>query len=155
MKQITCREIETDDKLDFFTLVDEFYHSDGVHKPIPRSHYQRTFKYIMENRNLANAFLLYSNSDLAGYGQISFAYSNEAGGFVLWIEEVYIRQDFQGQGLGSYFINYILTEYQNKVRRIRLEVEPENIGAKGLYERLGFRTLVYEPYYIDYAFPEL
>ena len=67
--------------------------------------------------------------------------SQEASGLTVWIEELYIRPEFQGNGLGTQFFEFIQKEIP--ARRYRLEIEPDNEGARALYERLGFKSLDY------------
>ena len=62
---------------------------------------------------------------------------------VLWLEELYIRPEFQGQGLGSHYFAWLQEAYGDKVARMRLEVEPENERARALYARMGFSDLPY------------
>ncbi|MDD3921481.1 MAG: GNAT family N-acetyltransferase, partial [Eubacteriales bacterium] len=57
---------------------------------------------------------------------------------------------FQGLGLGTAFFDFVLREYEGKVARIRLEIEPANRRAKKLYEKLGFQDIGYESMVLDF-----
>lgn len=138
------REINENDREIFLELADEFYHSEGVLHPIPEENHIKTFNEIISNSPYVSAYIIEYNSKAAGYGQLSFTYSNEAGGLVVWIEEVYIRPEYQNLGLGSEFFNTVLDMYREKAARIRLEIEPDNDNARKLYKRLGFKELGYE-----------
>ncbi|MDR1017469.1 MAG: GNAT family N-acetyltransferase, partial [Lachnospiraceae bacterium] len=85
-----------------------------------------------------------SNMKVIGYALLSKTWSQEAGGLTIWIEEIYIREEGRGQGLGREFIEYIKELSKGKVKRIRLEVEDDNQGAKKLYKSLGFKELNYK-----------
>ena len=76
-----------------------------------------------------------------GYGLLNITYGHEAGGRVVWIEEIYVRREFRGRGLGREFFEYVFANIP--AARYRLEVEPEHEGAVALYERLGFEVLAY------------
>ena len=68
----------------------------------------------------------------------------EAGGIELWLEELYLRPQARGRGAGSEFFTF-LRGYGETIgaRRLRLEVEEENTGARRLYRRMGFASLDY------------
>lgn len=44
----------------------------------------------------AEAYLFEQDGQIAGYGTLAKTFSTEAGGLVIWLEEVYIRQEFRG-----------------------------------------------------------
>ena len=83
------------------------------------------------------------DGDTAGYGLISKTYSQEAGGYVYWLEELYILERFRSKGLGAEFIKYLEATKEPGVTRLRLEVEEENTRAIALYKKLGYQTLNY------------
>lgn len=74
---------------------------------------------------------------------MSLTYSNEAGGLVVWLEELYIRDFARGFGLGTELIGYIENQYRDRAVRFRLEVEEENHAAVRLYRRKGYTSLPY------------
>lgn len=143
------RKVKKSDKNLFIKMIDEFYHSSGVLHSIPTKHYEKTFNEIMGNSPFATAYIIENNNETAGYGQISFTYSNEAGGLVVLIEEIYVRPQFRGMGLGTEFLNTMLDLYKDKASRFRLDIEPDNSGARKLYKSLGFKELNYESMVIE------
>ena len=78
----------------------------------------------------------------AGYAQIARTYSQEAGGPVVWIEELYVKPGYRGRGIGNAFFDLLEKTYPDAAR-FRLEVEEENEGAVRLYERRGYRFIPY------------
>ena len=89
-----------------------------------------------------DAFVIICDEKYAGYAVTAKTFSAEAGGRVVWYEELYIRSEFRQRGLGSEFFNYAEKLYADYAR-IRLEVEADNSGAIRLYKRLGFTELPY------------
>lgn len=143
------RKITEKDKNIFIELMDEFYHSDGVQHTLPKHYYEKAAEEVLKDSPYMTAYLIESEGGVAGYGQLSFTYSTEAGGMVVWIEELYIRSKFRGRGLGTAFFDKIFTMYQNMAARFRLEIDPDNEGARRLYESLGFENLGYESMVIE------
>ena len=87
-------------------------------------------------------YLIENGGQTAGYALLALTFSNEAGGDVVWLDEIYIRPEFQGKGLGNEFFDFLEKEFASAAR-FRLEVESDNEGAVRLYKRRGFRPLEY------------
>lgn len=83
--------------------------------------------------------LLEEDGRAVGYALTATTYSRESGGKVLWLEELYILEEYRSRGLGREFFAFA-EEYarRNGYARIRLEVEEDNVRARSLYERLGY-----------------
>ena len=142
------RKYEAADRALLLSLFDEFYHSPGVLHAVPKSHFERTLDEVYGGSPFIDCYIFEQDGKAAGYGQLSLTYSNEAGGICVWIEEIYVRPAFQGKGLGSEFLNFVKNEYKNAAR-LRLEIEPDNDGARKLYRRMGFSELEYQSMIID------
>ncbi|KMT21023.1 GNAT family N-acetyltransferase [Clostridium cylindrosporum] len=137
------RELQQQDKDIFINMVKDFYNSEAVLHPIPEKNIVKTYNEIISSSPYAKAYIIEENNEVAGYSQISLTYSNEAGGIVVWIEEIYIREQFRGLGLGSKILDFINTEFSDKAARFRLEICEDNKSAKKLYIRKGYKTLNY------------
>lgn len=136
------RKIEKRDKESFLSMAEAFYRSDAVLHPIPSSHMRKTFKILMEGSPFADAYIMETAGKAVGYILLGLTYSNEAGGMVLWIEELYVCPEYRGRGAGTSLLAYAEEKYMGAAR-IRLEVEPDNGRAAELYQKLGFSKLSY------------
>lgn len=47
-------------------------------------------------------------------------------------------------GIGRQFLQFVAAEWKGKAKQLRLEVEPDNVRAKALYERMGYKVLPYQ-----------
>lgn len=128
----------------YIRMAEEFYSSDAVLHPIPRAYIERTADEALQSDAYAEIYLLECEGEPAGYGLTARTFSQEAGGSVLWIEELYIREQFRSRGLGREFFSYIEEKNKDRTARIILEVEEENTRAASLYERLGYEKLDYK-----------
>lgn len=137
------REINSCDKTDFIKMCIDFYNTDGVDHVIPVSNIEKTFDTLMNGSDFAKAFIYEKNNKIAGYILLAFTYSNEAGGLVVWLDEIYVRSDFRSQGIASKLIDFVIDKYNNNAARFRLEITESNIGAKRLYLSKGFKDLSY------------
>lgn len=135
------RTITIDDKKTFIDLAKQFYSTDAVLSPIPDENFEATFQELMRSDLYTEGFLIEIDSKTAGYALIAKTFSQEAGGYVIWIEELFILPEFRGKGLGKDFFEFL---FKNRpAKRYRLEVEPENEKAIGLYLKKGFKDLPY------------
>lgn len=144
------RPITPADREVYLALSREFYHSEAVLHPVPDRHFADTFQKLAEQSPFAKGFLIEREGEPAGYCLLAVTWSQEAGGMVWWLEELYLRPKFQGQGLGSQVIGWLREIRPPEVTRFRLEVEPENQGARRLYKRLGFQDLGYRQMVLDF-----
>ncbi len=136
------------DREQVLEMMKEFYSSSAVAHPIPEKNMLATLDEAEKGSPYLDLFELTCGDLLAGYALTAYTFSNEAGGKVVWIEEVFIKSDFRGKGLGGEFLRFIKKEYGD-FARIRLEVEESNDGAVRLYRREGFEPLNYTQYVID------
>lgn len=70
------------------------------------------------------------------------SFSTEFGKPCIWIEDLYIYEEYRGKGIGTDFFAYIEKKYPNSV--IRLEVEEENQNAINVYKKCGYDFLPYQ-----------
>ncbi len=80
--------------------------------------------YVFENSN-----------GIQGYSMVAKSFSTELGKPCIWIEDIYIKEEYRGLGIGSLFLNYIERKYPNSV--FRPEVEAENLRALNVYRKCG------------------
>ena len=139
---MNIRKVTAADRTLFLELMNEFYHSEAVLHPVPVEFMERSFAELARSEEYLTAFLLEKADTVGGYALLSRSYSPEAGGIVIWLEELYLRPAFRGQGLGSAFLEYM--KEQVPAARYRLEVEPDNDRAKALYRRHGFEIFPYQ-----------
>ena len=137
------RDFTAADRAVFLRFCREFYSGDAVEHPIPQSYMEDTFEKIIEGSPYLRGILFVQADEPVGYCQLSFTYSNEAGGFVVLGEELYVCPEHQGQGIGKEFFRWLRNSYDGKATRYRLEVCEDNVRAIGLYRKEGFEVLPY------------
>lgn len=137
------RDFREEDRAEYLKMAQIFYGSDAVSHPVDPQHFIRTFDQALAGNPFLRGFIVDLDGQCAGFGLISFTWSNEAGGLVVWLEELYIKPEFRNLKLGTQFMQAVMQEYSESARRFRLEVSRENTAAKRLYERLGFEVLDY------------
>ena len=89
----------------------------------------------------AEGFMLQGDGEVQGYAMIARGFSTEFGKPCIWVEDLYIRQEYRGMGIGSRFFEYMEERYPGVI--MRLEVEEENTRAVKVYKKSGFEVLPY------------
>ncbi len=138
------RKIEEKDRKEFLRLSKIFYASAAVLHDIPERFHEKAFEEMMRSDIYAEGYLFEEEGKAAGYALNAKTYSREAGGMVLWLEELFILPEYRSRGLGrTYFALMEERAVKEGFARIRLEVEEDNVRARALYERLGYIPLAY------------
>lgn len=127
----------------FLSAADVFYHSEAVEKPLSMEKLTAIFDEIMRSDMFLDGFIFEYDGKNAGYAVLTKTFQTESAGLTVWIEDLYILPEYRSKGLGKEFFEYIHKLFEGKVKRFRLEVEPENEIAVHLYEKSGFRVLPY------------
>ena len=144
---MTIRKITKEDKTIYTEMAKDFYSSPAVLENIPEENILSSFDAFLGGTPYGDAFIFEDNGAILGYGVLAYTHSQEAGGKVVWIEEIYVKEEYRGRGLGSEFLEFVKNNIP--ARRYRLETEPENERAAALYRRHGFLHFEYVNYKLD------
>jgi len=86
-------------------------------------------------------YIFERNGETLGYGMLAKSFSTEFGKPCIWIEDLYIKEEHRGLGIGSNFFKFIEEKYPGCI--FRLEAEEENKIAIHVYKKAGFDILPY------------
>lgn len=125
-----------------------FYTGPAVLHKIDKKNIQNTIAILSQGSPFTDAFIIKFHEEVAGYVLLSFTYSNEAGGQVVWIEEIYINEKFRGKKLSKALLNHVLNEYHFSAR-FRMDVVKDNNASMALFTSFGFEKLDYIQYIKD------
>lgn len=89
----------------------------------------------------AEGYVFEENGKTIGYGMLAKSFSTEYGVPCVWVEDIYVVDEFRGKGIGSEFLSFVAEKYKGCL--LRLELEEENAPAKHTYEKNGFTVLPY------------
>lgn len=138
------RKFVPEDREDYIRFSTEFYNSSAVDKPVPREHFEQGFDEMMRSDVYVQGYMLVCDGNNVGYCVTMKTYSVEAGGITIWIDELFVLEEYRSKGLGRELFKYIEENGDKKLRRIRLEVELENGRAVSLYKKMGFEPAPYD-----------
>lgn len=146
---LTFRDILPEDHDLVFPMVLDFYHSDAVDHPVDAAVLERSFRDAADPAEpLLRGLLIQWEGQPAGYLYITQCYAAEVGGRCVLLDEVYLKPEFRGQGIGTRIMAWLERTYPS-ARRFRLEVTQANQGAVRLYRAAGYEFLRYDQMVLD------
>ncbi len=149
---IVFRRFEEKDREKFFAMVKKFYAPPAVLHFPSDDVMMSAFDESLKDNGFVYGFIFEADKSPAGYAVISMKFETEVGGLAAWIEELFVEEEYRSKGIGKEFFKFIENEFKGKIRRIRLEVGEDNLGAIKLYSSLGFEFLDYRQMTIDRDF---
>jgi GNAT superfamily N-acetyltransferase len=77
-------------------------------------------------------------NQVIGYAILIFFWSNEYGGEIINIDELYVLPAFRNKGVGGRLFTWLETEFRERAVAFMLETTKENEKAAAFYRRIGF-----------------
>ncbi|WP_312765909.1 GNAT family N-acetyltransferase [Epilithonimonas sp.] len=99
------------------------------------------FDKFINNENYGNCFKIVFEGEIAGYIILAKYFSFEFGGEILFLDELFVKPEFQGKSLGKKALEFVKNySIENNFKVVLLEIENHNERAKKLYEHYGFQN---------------
>jgi GNAT superfamily N-acetyltransferase len=114
------------------------YAEDPGPAPVEEAQIVRTLEVLRREPARGYALVLVLDDRVAGYALVITLWSNEAGGELRTIDELYVDHPHRGRGHASGLIEALARDLGDAVG-LQLEVTDGNHRALTLYERLGFQ----------------
>ena len=131
-KDVTAADLDT-----LVPLMRAYYEFDGI--PFEAARARNAVMGLIQNDALGKAWLIIQGNEVAGYVVITYDYGLESGGREAFIDELYLKADYRGQGIGRTTIRFLEQFCASVgVRTLLLGVEPENTEAQAFYQVVGF-----------------
>ncbi len=120
-------------------MMKDFYAID--HYPFNENLVAENFERFIENEKYGECFKIICEQEIAGYIILAKYFSFEFGGEILFLDELYVKPEFQGKSLGKRAMEFV-KDYsaEKKFPVVLLEIENHNEKAKKLYEHYGFQN---------------
>lgn len=138
---ITIKTITDSDYKDVLEMMKVFYASDAVFSNGSEEIFKCDIETCLNNSPYLEGYVFGQNTEITGYGMLAKSFSTEFGKPCIWIEDLYIKPDYRGLGIGKQFMEFVEKKYPDYL--FRLEVEQENLNAVKLYKKCGFENLPY------------
>lgn len=138
---ISIIDMTAEHKNDVLEMMRIFYSSPAVFTNGSDEIFEQDIDACIGSNPYLEGYVFTENKNIAGYAMAAKSFSTEFGKPCIWIEDIYLKPEFCGKGVGSRFLQFIEKKYPDSV--LRLEVEEENERAVRVYKKCGFDVLPY------------
>ena len=139
--EVTIRNMTMKDKNSVIEMMRVFYASPAVFSNGSDEIFLNDIENCINNSNYLEGCVIENPDEILGYAMIAKSFSTEFGKPCIWIEDLYIKDEYRGLGIGKIFMEFITKKHTDCI--FRLEVEEENERAIKLYHKCGFSFLPY------------
>lgn len=137
----TIRVMVEEDKKCVMEMMEVFYASPAVSTNGSEEIFRSDVENCVGECPYIEGYIFQDDKEVQGYAMVSKGFSTEAGKVCIWIEDLYVKSEYRGLGLGGNFFEFLEKKYPGTV--IKLEVDKENERAIKLYEKCGYQNLPY------------
>lgn len=138
---IVIREMVNNDRRPVKWMMEEFYSTDAVATNGSEEIFESDIDACLSDNPYLEGYVFEDDGYIFGYAMLAKSFSTEYGKPCIWIEDIYIKKEHRGNGLGSTFFDCISKKYPDAI--LRLEVEAENERAIRVYKKNGFEFMPY------------
>jgi len=135
--------MEKEDADEVFRMMKVFYQSPALLHKASDMVLKRNIENCINQNCYIEGYVFKEQEKIAGYSMVAKSYSTEFGGECIWIEDLYMKPEYRGKGIGTKFFQYLEEIYKDKAVRFRLEVEKNNQSAIAAYKKNGYQELAY------------
>ena len=139
--EVAIREMKQEDKAAVLAMMRVFYASPAVLSNGSEEIFAADIENCINDSPYLEGYVFEDGEQVLGYGMVAKSFSTEFGKPCMWIEDLYLRENARGLGLGSRFLRFVGEKYPDAV--LRLEVEEENERAVHVYKKCGFEVIPY------------
>lgn len=135
------QEMKKEHTDEVFQMMKIFYSSPAVSTNGSDEIFMSDIQNCINDNPYLEGYVFAEQDKIMGYAMAAKSFSTEFGKPCVWIEDIYIKPDYRGKGIGSQFLDYIEQKYRDSI--LRLEVEEDNTAAVHVYKKSGFDVLPY------------
>jgi GNAT superfamily N-acetyltransferase len=134
----TYRPLAPRDLPGYVAMVQAFYRETRPDREFSAEQALATVRELGKRKDRGSILLFEREEECVGYAILVTSWSNEHGGAVLAIDELFVAPAHRGKGIASDFISLLGRVAPEECVRISLEVHRRNRGALALSKKLGF-----------------
>ena len=138
-KRSAWRAIRDSDVVAVVALSVQLYAEDPGTRDIQSKDVRKTLRAFQQHPVRGRCVVAVVDGVVCGYSFLCSFWSNELGGEVCTVDELYVAEEVRGAGIGSGLIKGLVDgslPWFKKAVALELEVTPSNTRARALYERM-------------------
>jgi len=139
--QAEVRLAAAEDWQAFLVLADALYDELGEDRP-PRRRLMKLFDDAVAPDSPFKLFFAVEGGELRGMLSLAITPTTQGAGCFGYLDDVFVLEQHRGQGIGAKLMREALNHARKSgCVRVELGTRRDNINARRLYERLGFREV--------------
>lgn len=119
-------------------MVLALYAEDRYGAPMTREKIAGTVRELTRRPVKGRIVTFCAGQAIVGYAIVIHYWSNEYGGDIATLDELYVKPAWRNRGIGAAFLEYVARPGEHNVVALQLEVTPTNERALQYYLRHGF-----------------
>ncbi len=131
-------------------MIHQYYLEDHPDQALSDEQVERTLDEFLRHPEKGAVLLLLEKGAVLGYSILVYFWSNEMGGDIVNIDELFVKSEHRGKGLGTAFVKSLIEDRFKDCVRIELVTTPQNERARKLYSSLGFSAG--KDFHMEYSF---
>ena len=135
------RLMKEQDKNEVIEMMTVFYASEAVSTNGSREIFESDFNNCINSCPYLEGYVFEENGNICGYAMVAKSFSTEFGKPCIWIEDLYIKEEYRHKKLGSLFFDFLKENYKDTIQR--LEVDKNNVFAIKAYKKNNFDEVDY------------
>ena len=135
------RLMKEQDKNEVIEMMTVFYASEAVSTNGSREIFGSDFNNCINSCPYLEGYVFEENDNICGYAMVAKSFSTEFGKPCIWIEDLYIKEEYRHKKLGSLFFDFLKENYKDTIQR--LEVDKNNVFAIKAYKKNNFEEVDY------------
>ena len=114
------------------------YEYDGT--PFDERTHRAALSHLLDDDRCGRVWLIRDGAETVGYVVLTFGFSLEFGGRDALIDELFVRADARGRGIGRRVLEFVAEECRARnIAAVHLLVERSNTVAQAVYRKCDFR----------------
>lgn len=135
------RLMKEQDKNEVIEMMTVFYASEAVSTNGSREIFESDFNNCINSCPYLEGYVFEENDNICGYAMVAKSFSTEFGKPCIWIEDLYIKEEYRHKKLSSLFFDFLKENYKDTIQR--LEVDKHNVFAIKAYKKNNFEEVDY------------
>jgi GNAT superfamily N-acetyltransferase len=123
---------------DALAMMRALYEEDPPSSPVDPARFAATVETLLAEPSRGSILLIEERSTTCGYAILIPYWSNEFGGTILYVDELFVVPQARNRGIAHQFFDFLAKTRPFDAVALALEVSPANERARRLYESVGF-----------------
>jgi GNAT superfamily N-acetyltransferase len=136
---VQFRPFESPDFAELGQMIVALYREDEYGQPMTSEKIRMTVDELSRHPERGKILVFAVDDAIVGYAILIYYWSNEYGGELTTVDELFVKEAWRNRGIGTRFFECLASDRTRGTKGIQLEVTPFNRRALAYYEKLGFR----------------